>query len=313
MSQKDRQTPDHFSHPVEQVLKNFDVKPDQGLSEAEIERRRERHGPNRLREAKRRGVVRILIDQFKSMVIIVLVIAGAVAFSFRHWAEGIAIAAVLLVNAGSGFFTEWKAVRSMEALREMGGDTIRVRRSGIETEIQAEELVPGDIVVLDAGDLAPADVRLVESNNLRVNEATLTGESVPVLKQIEPVDAAVPLAERTSMLYRGTTISEGSGRGVVTATGMDTELGHISELAESAEKDTTPLQKRLDHLGRRLAWITLALAAAIAGVGLLVGQETEKMIETAIVCCRFKSSISTWSRMCFPPWRWEWEKESRMS
>ncbi len=282
MSQRDRQTPDHFSRPIEQVLKIFDVKPDQGLSEAQVQRRRERHGPNRLREAKRRGAGRILIEQFKSMVIIVLVIAGAVAFSFQHWAEGIAIAAVLLVNAGIGFLTEWKAVRSMEALREMGGDTIRVRRNGIETEIQAEELVPGDIIVLEAGDLSPADVRLVESNNLRVNEASLTGESVPVLKQVEVADAEAPLAERTSMLYRGTTVNEGSGQGVVTATGMDTELGHISELAESAEKETTPLQKRLDHLGRRLAWITLALAAAIAGVGLLAGQETEKMIETAI-------------------------------
>jgi Ca2+-transporting ATPase len=282
MSQRDRRKADHFSRPLERVLKNFDVKPDQGLSEAEVQQRRERHGPNRLREAKRRGAGRILIEQFKSMVIIVLVIAGALAFSFQHWAEGIAIAAVLLVNAGIGFLTEWKAVRSMEALREMGGDTIRVRRNGIETEIQAEELVPGDIIVLEAGDLAPADVRLVESNNLRVNEAALTGESVPVLKQVEAADADAPLAERTSMLYRGTTVNEGSGQGVVTATGMDTELGHISELAESAEKETTPLQKRLDHLGRRLAWMTLALAAAIAGVGLLAGQETEKMIETAI-------------------------------
>ena len=129
------------------------------------------------------------------MVIVVLVIAGAVAFSFKHWAEGIAIAAVLLVNAGIGFLTEWKAVRSMEALREMGGDTIRVRRNGIEKEIQAEELVPGDIIVLESGDLAPADVRLIESNNLRVNEASLTGESVPVFKQVEAADADAPLAE----------------------------------------------------------------------------------------------------------------------
>jgi Ca2+-transporting ATPase len=282
MSQRDRHKADHFSHPVEKVLKNFDVKPDQGLNEAEVQQRRERHGPNRLREAKRRGAGRILIEQFKSMVIIVLVIAGALAFSFQHWAEGIAIAAVLLVNAGIGFLTEWKALRSMEALREMGGDTIRVRRGGTEKEIDAEELVPGDVIVLEAGDLAPADVRLVESNNLRINEAALTGESVPVLKQVEAADADAPLAERISMLYRGTTVNEGSGQGVVTATGMDTELGHISELAESAEKETTPLQKRLDHLGRRLAWMTLALAAAIAGVGLLAGQETEKMIETAI-------------------------------
>jgi P-type Ca2+ transporter type 2C len=282
MSKRNRQAPGHFSLPIEQVLKNFDVNTDQGLSDEEVRRRRERHGPNRLRETKRRGAGRILIEQFKSMVIIVLVIAGAVAFSFQHWAEGIAIAALLLVNAGIGFLTEWKAVRSMEALREMGGDTIRVRRSGVETEIQAEELVPGDVIVLESGDLAPADVRLIESNNLRVNEAALTGESIPVLKQVEAVDAATPLAERSSMLYRGTTVNEGSGEGVVTATGMKTELGRISELAESAEKETTPLQKRLDQLGRRLAWITLALAAAIAGIGLLAGQETEKMIETAI-------------------------------
>jgi P-type Ca2+ transporter type 2C len=282
MNAKDRQAPDHFSRPVEQVLDTFDVDPEQGLNDAEVQRRRDRHGPNKLREAKQAGAGRILIDQFKSLVIIVLVIAGAVAFFFQQWAEGIAIAAVLLVNAGIGFFTEWKAVRSMEALREMSGDTVRVRRDGVEREIEAEELVPGDIFVVESGDLAPADGRLIEANNLRVNEAALTGESVPVIKQVEAVDAATPLAERTSMLYRGTTVNQGSGEGVVTATGMQTELGRISELAESAEKETTPLQKRLDQLGRRLAWITLTLAAAIAGVGLLAGQETEKMIETAI-------------------------------
>jgi Ca2+-transporting ATPase len=276
------QSANHYAIPAGQVLEKLEVAPEEGLSEEAVRGRTETYGPNRLREVKTRSAWRILIEQFKSMVIIVLVVAGAVAFSFQHWAEGIAIAAVILVNAGLGFVTEWKAVRSMEALREIGGDTIRVRRAGEEREIAAEELVPGDIVVLDSGDLAPADVRLIEANNIRVNEAALTGESVPVLKQVDPVDESAPLAERTCMLFKGTTINEGSGEGVVTATGMETELGHISELAESAEKESTPLQKRLNQLGRRLAWITVGIAAAVAGIGLLAGQETTKMIETAI-------------------------------
>jgi Ca2+-transporting ATPase len=272
----------YFSRSIEAVLERFEVDPQQGLSRKEAQRRFEKHGPNKLREAETRGPGRILIEQFKSMVIIVLLIAGSVAFFFQHWAEGIAIAAVLIVNAGIGFLTEWKAVRSMEALRAMGGDTIRVRRDAVETELQSEALVPGDIVILESGDLAPADARLIESNNLRVNEAALTGESVAVLKQVEPVDDETSLADRKCMLYRGTIINAGSGAAVVTATDMDTEIGHISEMAESAEKEATPLQKRLDRLGRRLAWITLTLAAAIAGLGLMAGQEPTQMIETAI-------------------------------
>lgn len=281
MISMDRQTP-YYSISADQALEELQVGADQGLSDAEARRRIQRCGPNRLREVKTRSAWKILIEQFESMVIIVLVIAGAVAFSFQHWAEGFAITAVLLINAGLGFITEWRAVRSMEALHETSRDTIRVRRSGEEKEIEAEALVPGDIIVLESGDLAPADIRLLESNNIRVNEAALTGESVPVVKKVEPVVAGTPLADRTCMLYKGTTVNEGSGEGLVTATGMDTELGHISEMTESAEKETTPLQKRLNRLAHRLAWITLGIAGAIAAIGLLAGQDPEKMIETAI-------------------------------
>ncbi len=275
-------TETYHSRSVEDVLDAMDVSPEQGLSEEEVRRRLARYGRNKLREAKRRSPWRILLDQFKSVVILVLVVAGFVAVLFGQWPEAIAIAAVLFVNAALGFVTEWKALRSMEALREMEGDFIRVRRSGQEKEIDAEKLVPGDIVVVEAGDIVPADVRLIEANNLRVSEAALTGESVPVRKTAEPVKEDAPLAERTCLLYKGTTIAEGSGHGVAVGTGMETELGRISELAESAEKEATPLQRRLDRLGRRLAWITLTIAALIAGVGLLAGQETLKMIETAI-------------------------------
>jgi len=281
MTERDQLSAYH-SLTSEQVLEMMQVDQSHGLSDREIRRRLDRHGPNKLREAKGLSVWQIVIEQFMSMVIIVLVVAGTVAFALQHWAEGSAIVAVLIVNAALGFATEYKAMRSMEALQEMGGDTVRVKRNGQELEIDSEELVPGDIIIMEAGDIAPADIRLVESNNLRVNEAALTGESVPVRKQIEPVENGAPLAERACMLYKGTTITEGSSEGVVVRTGMLTELGRISELAESAEKEATPLQKRLDRLGHRLAWITLAIAAVIAGVGLLAGQDARKMIETAI-------------------------------
>jgi P-type Ca2+ transporter type 2C len=266
----------YHSRPFEEILENLEVDPDRGLSKDEAGRRLEKYGENRLRKAKTRGAWAILFDQFKSMVIIVLVIAGSVAFFFRHWAEGIAITAVLLVNAIIGFVTEWKAVRSMEALRAMGGQSARVRRDGEEMETGVEKLVPGDIVILESGDIAPADARLIEANNLRVNESALTGESVPVRKSTETVDPDAPLAERSGMIYKGTTTTEGSGAAVVVGTGMETELGRISEMTESAESESTPLQQRLDQLGRRLAWLTLGVAALIAIIGLLAGRRRGK-------------------------------------
>ena len=281
MSTESIPQPPH-ARPSPAICEDLGVDPARGLPVAEVRERRERHGPNRFAEAPRRRAGSILLDQFRSVVIVVLVIAGAVAFAFRHWAEGIAITAVLLINGGLGFVTEWKAVRSMEALRELGRDTIRVRRDGQDTEVPADDLVPGDIVVFTGGDLVPADIRLVEANTVRVNESALTGESVPVLKGTAAVDAGAPLAEREGMLFRGTTVTQGSGLGVVVATGMATELGRISELAAGAQEEVTPLQKRLDRLGRRLAWITGTVAVVVASVGLLAGKDPARMIETAI-------------------------------
>jgi Ca2+-transporting ATPase len=278
----DARTASYHNRTIEDIGELLKVNPSRGLSENEAIQRIDQYGPNRMREAKKRSFWKILIDQFKSMVIWVLLIAGVIALAFQHWAEGIAIVAVLIVNAVIGFVTEWKATRSMEALQKMEGDTIRVRRDDTEMEIETDKLVPGDIVIFEGGDLVPGDIRLIESNNLKVNESALTGESVPVKKQTEPVDDHATLADRKCMLYKGTTVIEGSGEGIVVGTGMKTELGHISELAETAEKEATPLQKRLDQLGRRLAWITLIVAAGIAVVGLLAGHDMRKMIETAI-------------------------------
>jgi P-type Ca2+ transporter type 2C len=193
---KPGQKPSYHHLSVEQILAMMKVDPSYGLTARQI-----------------------VIEQFKSMAIIVLVVTAAVAFALQQWAEGIAIVAVLCVNAVLGFATEWKAMRSMQALQEKGGDRSLVRRSGEELEIDSVELVPGDIVVLEAGNIAPADIRLTESNSLRVNEAALTGESVPVRKEAGAVEKDAPLAERTSILYKGTTITEGSGKEVGLAGG----------------------------------------------------------------------------------------------
>ena len=282
MSSSTRRAVPWHAQTTERVERELETNFADGLTRDQANERLVRHGANKLREVKQRGALRILLGQFKSIVILVLVVAAVAAFAFQHWAEGIAIVAVLLVNALLGFFAEWKAVRSMEALAAMGGDTIRVRRDGMEREVDAEELVPGDVVVVEGGDLVPADIRLCEANNLRVDESSLTGESVPVRKSTDPVREDAVLAERTCMLFKGTTLAEGAGEGVVADTGMDTELGRISELAQGAEDEATPLQQRLDQLGRRLAWITIIIAGVIGAAGLLAGQEPQKMIETAI-------------------------------
>ncbi|MEF8817479.1 MAG: cation-transporting P-type ATPase, partial [Salinibacter sp.] len=239
-------------------------------------------GPNRLREIEHRSVLEILWEQFKSLVVLLLVVAMGVSFLFGQTVEGLAIAAVLAINTAIGFFTEWRAVRSMEALQQLGQVTACVRRDGQEEIIPADELVPGDIVRLRGGDLVPADLRLLDTDRLQVDESALTGESVPVAKNTEPVAADTPLAERSCMAYKGTAVAEGQGTGLVVATGMETELGAISAMVETAETGDTPLEQKLDRLGRRLVWLTLGIAAAVAGAGLLAGRPLLLMIETGI-------------------------------
>lgn len=281
---KKSNTSDHqfYAESHSDVVGFFETSVEEGLSSSQYQKRVRQYGENSLQETEPVNPVWIFIDQFKSVVILLLLTAALIAFLFQEWVEGIAITAVLFVNTLIGFFTEWKAARSMEALQKIDRFTVRVRRDGKEQEVESTSLVPGDVVILEGGDLVPADIRLTEANNLRINESALTGESVPVLKTTDASDTNAVLSERTSMLYKGTVVTEGSGEGVVTATGMETELGNISELAEQAEKDATPLQNKLDNLGRKLAWITIGIAVMIAAVGLLVGQEPQIMIETAI-------------------------------
>ncbi|MEA3641642.1 MAG: HAD-IC family P-type ATPase [Lamprobacter sp.] len=248
--------------------------------------------------ARPRQAWRILIDQLASIVVLLLLAASGAALLFGQVIEAIAISAAILVNTVIGFAMELRATRAMEALQRMGKTQARVLREGHSREIPADELVPGDVVLLEAGDLVPADLRLIEANRLQCDEAALTGESVPVDKRIEAIesgseaapeekddrktDKAPPLGERYNMAYKGTAVTQGSGSGVVVATGMETELGHISDLVAQAEQSATPLEKRLDRLGRRLVWLTLAIAVVVAGAGLIAGKDLLVMLETAI-------------------------------
>ncbi len=271
-----------WSDSVDGVQQKLAVDSTQGLEEHEALRRRSAVGPNQLRVAKQRHFVSILIDQFKSIVVVLLLAAGVVALLFSNLAEAIAIFAVLLLNATIGFLTEWRATRSMEELRRFARVTCVLLRAGRVRSAAAEELVPGDIVLLEAGDLVPADLRMVQVEKLCANESVLTGESLPAHKQTDPLPEDTVMLDRNNLAFKGTAITRGKGRGVVVATGMRTEFGKIFEQVSESEAERTPLEKRLDSLGGNLAWAVIVIGALIAIGGILSGRDTVLAIEVAI-------------------------------
>ncbi|MDT8442953.1 MAG: cation-transporting P-type ATPase [Desulfuromonadales bacterium] len=271
-----------WSVDINEVRKALQVDIEAGLSEEQASRRLKSCGPNRLKESKPRSMWQILIDQFASLIVGLLGVAAITAVVFGRWVEGVAIAIALVINAVIGFFTELKATRSMEALHRLGSTEAKVYRQGQIKVLPAPKIVPGDLVSLEAGDLVPADLRVSEANNLQVDEAALTGESLPITKQVEAVSTEASLAERTSMLYKGTAVTSGSGAGVAVATGMQTELGRIATLAEDVGEKFTPLERRLERLGRRLVWATLAVGILVTVAGLIGGKHWLLVLETAI-------------------------------
>jgi Ca2+-transporting ATPase len=267
---------------VDEVLAHLGASVASGLADEEVKRRLKTFGPNTIVSRRKASAVVVLLHQFQSPVVYLLSAAAALAFYFGELEEGAAIAAVLAVNALIGFLTELKAARSIEALRALGSRSARLRRDGHIRIIAAEQMVPGDIVLLEAGDAVSADMRLVEASNLAVDESTLTGESVAVDKATQPVAADARLADRASMLFKGTAVTHGSGIGAVVATGLHTELGQVSQLVEEAEPGSSPLEKKLARLSGQLVWATLIVAMLIAGVGLTTGKDAFLMVEAAI-------------------------------
>jgi Ca2+-transporting ATPase len=264
----------HWYHlSAREVLLKFNSSVDRGLSKIEAHHRLAAHGPNELQAARRVSPWSILFEQFKNILILILLLAVLLSVFFGHRIEAIAITVIVLFAVLLGFGQEYRAERAVEALKKMAAPTATVLRDGEELDIPARHLVPGDIILIRAGDKIPADARLVEAVNLQIEEAALTGESVPVEKHTVPLPKGeLAVGDRKNMVYAGTAATYGRGRGVVVATGMQTEFGKIAQLLQTVETGKTPLQENLDKVGHLLARFALAVVVLIVGLGLFRGQ-----------------------------------------
>jgi Ca2+-transporting ATPase len=254
-----------------------------GLTAAEANGRLQQYGLNELEERGGKRPWRILWDQISSTMVLILIAAAVVSAFLGKTTETVAIAAIVVLFALLGFVQEYRAEQAMAALKKLSVPVVRVRRDGKQQEVSARDLAPGDLVLLEAGNMVPADLRLVESVNLRIQEAALTGESEPVEKQTAPlVGAQIPLGDRTNMAYMGTVVTYGRGSGVVAQTGMTTELGKIATLIQDVEEGQTPLQQRLDQVGKLLAAMGIVAALLVLVIGVLSGEALEDMFLTAV-------------------------------
>ncbi len=252
------------SRTVQEVAEALGTDPATGLTPAKAQDSLARHGPNELTERPRPGFWQLLLGQFKNFIVIILIVAALVSFLLGEVVEASAIMAIVILNAVLGVVQESKAEEALAALKKMAAPEARVLRDGHRVTIPARELVPGDIVFLEAGNYVPADLRLAESINLRVDEASLTGESVPVEKVADVrLSGDVPLGDLVNSAFMGTTVTYGRGTGIVVATGMQTQIGLIAEMIQSYEEGPTPLQRRLDQLGRWLGWGSLIVCGIV--------------------------------------------------
>jgi Ca2+-transporting ATPase len=271
------------SLPIESVVAELHSDGSRGLSEAESRKRLESGGANVLPEAQGSGAWSLFLGQFKSLVIWLLIVAGIVSALLGEAVDAIAILTIVFLNALVGFYQEYSAGKSIDALRKMTAPTAKVRRDGAARTVAASEVVQGDLIEFESGDLIPADARLSSADELRCVESALTGESEAAAKNPEPLTAEdLPLGDRADMVFMGTSVAAGSGKAIVVGTGMATEIGRIAGLLEASKDEATPLQKRLDSLGRSLVWMALALVAIMFGLGLLRGMEPFQLFLTSI-------------------------------
>ena len=262
---------------VSEVLDSLSSKRD-GLSQEEAQHRLAQFGPNELAGKEKISPWAILLEQFKNFLIIILLVAVALSAIMGEVADAIVIFVIVLFAAGLGFIQEYRAERAMAALKRMAAPTASVLRDGKETEVPARELAPGDIVLLKTGDRIPADGRLIEAVNLKADEASLTGESVPVEKTNKALPGEISIGDRRNMVFTGTAAVYGRGTAIITATGMATEFGKIATMLQEVEKEQTPLQVNLDQLGKWIAIGALALCFILAGIGVLRGHEILEML-----------------------------------
>lgn len=271
-----------FSLTAEEIVRQLHSDADVGLEFKEVKLRLNRYGKNELphKGPKKKG--KIFFDQFLDPIKYILIIAAILAFSFTDFLEGIAILVVILITVFIGFFMELQAEHSLEALRRMGQSVTNVLRGGKVSRVKASLIVPGDIIILEAGDIVSADARLLTHENLTLTEASLTGESIPIEKKTEPLSASLPIGEQNNMVFKGTLVTRGMAKAIVVATGLHTELGKIHQMGIEAKEEITPFEKKLNKLSIWLIWLTLLLAALIIIAGYIRGGDLLLMVETGI-------------------------------
>lgn len=259
---------DAYRHSSDEVIEKLDSNVQNGLSSDEATKRLEEYGPNELQEGERTTTLQKFIAQFKDFMIIVLMIAAVVSWLVSgHIEDAVVIMIVVILNAIMGVFQENKAEEAIDALQDMASPEAHVRRNGKTQVMKSTEIVPGDIVLLEAGDVVPADMRLIEANSLQIEEAALTGESVPSEKDTATIDEEAGIGDRTNMVYSSTNVTYGRGLGVVTGTAMDTEVGHIASMLETTEARKTPLQEDQEDLGKTLTYMIIGIAILTFFVG----------------------------------------------
>ncbi len=270
---------------TETVLTELKTDPKKGLTDSEVQQRLDKYGANEIESGEVRSPLDMILDQFRDVMVIILIIAALVSFFIAYleghgdYLDGIVILTIVIINAVIGFVQEYRAEQAMEALKELARPDAKVRRDGKVQKVPSKSLVPGDIIMVEAGDAISADARLVHAANLRAQEASLTGESNPVSKNTDALEGEnIPLGDRKNMLYMGTAANYGRGTAVVIATGMQTELGNIAELIQGVGNEQTPLQKRMAQLGRTLALVVLGIIALVVVLGVLRADEINREV-----------------------------------
>lgn len=265
------------------VIKELDTDIEKGLSQNEVEARLEKYGPNSLKEEKKRSLFSRILAQFADFLVLILIAAAIISVFVGESTDAMVIIAIVFLNAFLGVYQEGKAEKSLDALKKMASPTAKVIRDGKTSTVNADTLVPGDVVLLDAGDIMPADLRFIESSNLKIEEASLTGESVPVDKDSrDEYTEEVSLGDRKNMGYMSTIVTYGRGKSIVVGTGHDTEIGRIATAIQTTETETTPLQKQLNQLGKVLGITTIIICAIVFGVGVLQGNGVLEMLMISI-------------------------------
>ena len=262
---------------VEEAMRVLETGPG-GLSEEEAKRRLSEYGPNELRKEKRKSPLILFFEQFKSYLIVILLVATVLSLILGEILDAVTILAIVMACAVLGFVEEYRSERALELLKKLAAPTALVIRDGKEQTMPARELVPGDVIILHTGDKVPADVRLVEAVNLKVDEAPLTGESVPVEKNVRVLPEEMPVPDRVNMAFSGTTVTYGRGKGAVTATGMMSEFGKIAAMVQVAEEEETPLEKRMAHVGKWLGTLCLVVCGVVALLGFIRGHSILEML-----------------------------------